>query len=187
MTTSDVVDFPHKISSIKEKLTTMAIIITDCTGIKFDAIESFRRELNYIECRHIEVGGNFETPLSRRSLIETLKARMNLLRKESGAIGDAILITGQRNYEYDGILYHLSGGISVQFPSGPILRAFTSTVPLDEKISAEKRADRKKNISDLLKAKHINWKGGSVFELLTKEPEKGWWQEPLRYCFKQAH
>ncbi len=162
-------------------------VITDCTGIKLYAIEGiFRKNFTHISVQN-RLSPKIKTPLSKRDLIITVKDRLNSMVEESVEFqkNNCFFATIQRGFDFDGMIWHLVAGVSLRFPSGQIVRAFTSTVPLDEDISQQKTEDEERNIKDLLFEKFPKWdKFSSMYELLTGEDEAGWLQAPLRACMK---
>lgn len=162
-------------------------IITDCTGVKLYAIEGiFRKNFTHISVQN-KLSPKIKTPLSQRDLIVAVKERLNCIVEESVDYqkNNCFFATIQRGFEFDGMTWHLIAGVSLRSPSGQIVRAFTSTVPLDEDISQLKTEDRERNIKDLLSEKFKEWnKSSSMYEFLTEEAEENWLQAPLRACMK---
>ncbi len=173
---------------MKEKLCTMSIrIITDCIGIKQDAIKGvFQQKFKPDPIELIyQKGISCKTPMDEDSFSTIILDRIVSLGH--GNKGKAEFCASiQKGYYYKNTLWHFVGIVSILSDKGELVDAKTSSVSVFRKSSDKKQIDPSRNFSDILAEDFPLWnKKDSVFELLTGEKEKDWLQHPLRHCLYQ--
>ncbi len=162
-------------------------LITDCDGIKQDAIKGVF--MGKFKPNPIEIILNkesvFKTPMSENDFHLTLQARLNCLTLGSEENYD-FCASIQKGYYYKNSLWHFNAIVGIISSEEHLVTAKTSSVPLPRKSSDKKSHDRSLNMTDILSEEFPRWTKGSVFFLLTDgEDEKMWLQQPLRHCLYQ--
>lgn len=167
----------------------MAIIYTDCSGIKRDAIEGvFKAKFKIIKILNCESLGG-KTPTSLDSLIISTKDRLKTISEKKvlmNSEGD-YHATIQRGFYFTGTLWHLIARVGIsRYPEKKAM-AFTSSVPIPLKASKLKTQNPTGNIKDFLEQEYpdFNKEKISMFAYLTGEDEKMWFQQPLRFCLRE--
>jgi hypothetical protein len=163
-------------------------IITDCThGSKFDAIKGifpFTKGFEIITNEPLDT----RTPLSLLDLIDQTKKRLLGLETEAGFLKSLWYATTiQRGFHFTGTLWHMQARVGIITSTKACAIGFTSSVPIPLESSKLKSEDETRNIRDLVKCEYPEWNSEkvSLFTFLTDEDEVMWFQEPLRYCFKE--
>ncbi len=170
----------------------MATIITDCIGIKQDAITGVLKG-GILKDQPFTVKvfkeKDFPTPMTWEDFFLTTAKRLQYLTDsvslpERGE-GPWIFATLQKGYYRKNGMWYLSccAGIvsSGQQHITPVMGA---SVPVGKKASDAKNIALEKNMTEILHSQNPSWDHKSVFALLTKEDEKMWLQQPLRYFSK---
>lgn len=163
-------------------------VITDCLGVKQDAIKgvfSAAYKSSSIEIIQ-QKGVSFQTPLTQDDFFLVTLKRMQQLRTNAPH-PDHHFATIQKGYYYAHGLWYLSVCVSISFPLLNPLCVMGSSVPVSQESSEKKSKDLSKNMSDILAEDYPEWDKNkdSAYELLTKgEKELDWLQEPLRHCAK---
>jgi non-canonical (house-cleaning) NTP pyrophosphatase len=163
-----------------------ATIITDCDGVKLEAIRGVFIQ-NFKSQFFNRASKSMPTPITIESLISTTETRIQFIANSYSLENKFVFFsTVQRGYFFDGNLWQLISMTAIHQESGKTLKGFTSSVPLPQKISDAKTENKAKNMGDLLREQFPKWKKEtSVFNLLTGEDEKMWLQQPLRHCLKE--
>lgn len=162
-------------------------LITDCTGIKQDAIKGIflkRFEPNPVEII-VQKGENFSTPLTLEDFFLTTERRMQQLIKNAPH-PDHYFSTIQKGYYRSKNLWYFSACIAIALPLFTPLCVMACSAPVTQEASKKKDGDLSRNFSDILAEEFPKWNKDkdSVFTLLTGEDEKMWLQQPLRHCAK---
>ncbi len=163
-------------------------IITDCTGIKQDSIYGvFYQKFKPDPIEIIfQKGVGSKTPMDENSFSTIILDRISALGH--GNKGKANFCASiQKGYYYKNTLWHFQGIVSILSNTGKLADAKTSSVPVFRKSSDKKQDNPLRNFSDIFAEDFPAWnkEKDSVFELLTREKEKDWLQQPLRYCLYQ--
>lgn len=165
-------------------------VITDCTGIKQDAIKGvFMGKFNPAPIEMtLNKGISLKTPLNEDDFHEVISkrlGRLHLLNEEKYDFSSSI----QKGYYYKNGLWHLTAIVGIVSQNGNIVTAKASSVPVFKKSSDKKTEDRSRNFSDILSEDFPKWnkEKDSVYGLLTNgDDEKMWLQQPLRHCLYQS-
>ncbi len=162
-------------------------IITDCTGVKQEAIKGVfmgKFKPNPTEIV-LEKDSVFKTPMSEGDFHLTLQARLNCLTLRSNTEYD-FCVSIQKGYYRKDSLWHLTAIVGIVSSKEVTVTAKASSVPVPKKSSAAKTKSSFLNMSDILAEEFPRWNKDSVFALLTDgEDEKMWLQQPLRHCLYQ--
>jgi hypothetical protein len=166
----------------------MAIeVVTDCTGIKHDAIRNaFLKKYSSTGVEiNVHKGESFQTPLTLDDFHLTARKRFQWIKK-TYENPDVFIATIQKGYYCLHGMWYLSACIGIAYPLLSLLTVMASSVPVGTRCSEEKSLNLSKNMSDILKEKHPEWdmKNESVYTLLTGEDETAWLEQPLRHCLK---
>ncbi len=160
-------------------------IVTDCTGIKQEAIRnvfSKRFSTDSLNVGLVKSKG-FETPLTQDSFPLTVQKRFQCI-KENIENPDVFIATIQKGYYCVNGVWFLTACVGVAYPLYSMLTAMTSSVPLPSICAKKKSLHLSMNMSDILKEQYPEWdkENGSVYTLLTNEEEAPWLEQPLRHC-----
>jgi hypothetical protein len=168
-------------------------IITDCNGLKQGAIRGVLMEAFKKQPVSVKVikEKDFTTPLTKEDFLLIAEKRIQYLAKndlllnERGCIPPwvfATIIKGYYRVNGNWYLCCCAGFATTQ--QSPILVNLGSSVPVPRVVSEKKNQDLERNMSDILAELNPGWNKDSVFNLLTKEDEMLWLQQPLRYIVK---
>ncbi len=163
-------------------------VVTDCTGIKQDAIKGVfqgKFENDFIDLK-VQKGISFTTPMTKDDFSLTARKRIQQLRKnyENPAVYFATI---QKGYYCENSIWYLSACVAISAPLLAPLPLMASSVPILGKCSKEKELDLNKNMGDIISEVYTDWnkEKDSVYKLFTGEDEKMWLQQPLRHCLYQ--
>lgn len=133
----------------------------------------------------------FTTPLTKDDFFLMAERRIqhlrtdDLLLSERGCIPPwvfATIIKGWYRVNNNWYLCCCAGFATTQ--QSPILITLGSSVPVSKEVSEMKNKNLNRNMSEILAEFYPKWDKDSVFNLLTKEDEMLWLQQPLRYIVK---
>ncbi len=165
------------------------VIYTDCEGDKQDAIKGVFQQpfgLGSVTINFLDSPGP-KTPISLDELSRTTLHRLEtLLKLVTGSVPNQYFATIQRGFFFENGLYHLIAKAAILSPDYIMRSSFTTSIPINEKVSRRKSENKERNMKDLLKEYYPDWNRNttSVYELLTGEREKMWLQQALRNCLK---